>query len=69
MENKYQDRPSKDLYRAIRFSFLNAKYREQVNFSFDKLETCFNTVKKVDETSKRLARFIESAESEIDVTV
>lgn len=69
LEEKFAEMDRSVLYRWIRFSFLNAKYREQVNFTFDKLETCFNTVSKVDETCKRLNRFIETAESEIDVTI
>lgn len=48
------------LYRAIRLSFMNAKYRESVDFSFEKLEQNFNTIKKIDEAIKKLDRVIKS---------
>jgi len=48
------------LYRAIRLSFMNGKYRENVDFSFEKLEQNFNTIKKIDEAIKKLYRVIKS---------
>lgn len=48
------------LYRAIRLSFMNAKYRESVDFSFEKLEQNFNTIKKIDEALKKLDRVMKS---------
>jgi len=48
------------LYRAIRLSFMNAKYRESVDFSFEKLEQNFNTIKKIDEAIKKLGLIIKS---------
>ena len=48
------------LYRAIRLSFMNAKYRESVDFSFDKLLANFNTISKIDESIKKLERFLET---------
>ncbi len=48
------------LYRSIRLSFMNAKYRESVDFSFEKLEQNFTNIKKIDETLKKLDRAINS---------
>lgn len=48
------------LYRAIRLSFMNARYRDSVDFSFDKLEQNFNAIKKIDESLKKLNRLLES---------
>ena len=59
LEEKYSNISKDILYRAIRFSFMNAKYRESVDFSFEKLEQNFNTIKKIDETIKKLLRFQE----------
>lgn len=69
LENKFSEVKKDVLYRGIRYSFLNAKYREQVNFTFEKLEACFNAISKIDETSKRLNRLINTAESEVEVTI
>jgi cysteinyl-tRNA synthetase len=56
------------LYRAIRLAFINGKYREQVNFTFEKIEAGFNTLNKLDETLKRLKQAKNTLESEINVT-
>ncbi len=47
------------LYRAIRFSFMNGKYKDSMEFSLEKLEQCINTISRVDQTIKSLTRFIE----------
>ncbi len=60
LEEKFQQIPKSILYRAIRLSFMNAKYRESVDFSFEKLEQNFNTIKKIDEALKKLDRVIQS---------
>lgn len=45
------------LMRAVRLSFINGNYREQINFSFEKLEQNINTLKNIDELCKRLVRY------------
>lgn len=47
----------KTLYRAIRFSFINWKYKDSVDFSFSKLDQIFNTLKAIDETLKNLVNY------------
>ncbi len=62
IEKKFSDIRPDILYRSIRLSFINGKHRDQVDFSFDKLEQGFNTIKKIDETTKRLQRYIDAGE-------
>lgn len=58
LEEKYKDISSSILYRSIRLCFMNAKYRDSVDFSFEKLEQNFNAIKKIDESLKKLNRLI-----------
>lgn len=58
LEEKFSQIEKKDLYRAIRLAFMNAKYRESVDFSFEKLEQNFTNIKKIDESIKKLSRLI-----------
>lgn len=58
LEEKYSDVNKSDLFRAIRLAFLNGKYSENVDFSFQKIESNFNVIKKIDETLKSLSRSI-----------
>lgn len=60
LEEKFSNISKSILYRAIRLSFMNAKYRENVDFSFEKLEHYFNNIKKIDEVLKKLNRLIKS---------
>ncbi len=46
------------LYRAVRLNFINCKYRDSVDLSFEKLEANFTTLKRIDETLKNLQRYI-----------
>lgn len=55
LEQKFPE--EKRLYRAIRLAFINGKYREQINFSFDKIEQNLSTLKNIDEICKRLVRY------------
>ena len=59
LEEKFIDIPKSILYRAIRLSFMNAKYKESVDFSFEKLNQNFNNIKKIDESLKKLNNFIK----------
>lgn len=56
LEEKYSSEPR--LLRAIRMWFINGLYREQINFSFSKLEQNIKTLENIDETCKRLARYM-----------
>lgn len=69
IEEKYKDEDKDILYRALRFLFVNWKYSQQIDFTFDKLDSCIKTVKNVDETCFRLANYLETAKDEIDVTI
>jgi cysteinyl-tRNA synthetase len=60
LEEKFSNTNKSLLYRAIRLSFMNAKYSSQVDFTFDKLEANFNTIKSIDETLKLISREILS---------
>ena len=55
LEEKYQN--EKRLYRAIRLSFLNGRYRDQIDFSFSKLEQNIKTIENIDSNCKKLARY------------
>ncbi|NDK09525.1 cysteine--tRNA ligase [Candidatus Gracilibacteria bacterium] len=55
LEEKYPNESR--LYRAFRLSCINGLYRDQISFSFDKLEQNIQTIKNIDNTSKNLARF------------
>ena len=48
------------LYSAIRLNFINCKYRESVDLSFEKLEANITTVNKINETIKNVSRYINS---------
>jgi len=50
------------LYRAIRLNFINSKYRDSVDLSFEKLETNFTIISKIDETLKTVSRNLVLAE-------
>ncbi|MDD4151311.1 MAG: cysteine--tRNA ligase [Candidatus Gracilibacteria bacterium] len=54
--NKYKDIPENITARAIRLSFINGKYRENIDFSFSKLESNIVFIKKIDELIKKLKR-------------
>jgi len=45
------------LYRAIRLGFINGKFRESIDFSFDKLEANFNAIDRIDETLKNIHNY------------
>lgn len=54
--SKYKDTPENVVTRAIRLSFMNGKYRENIDFSFSKLESNIVVIKKIDELLKKLKR-------------
>ena len=55
LEEKYPSEPR--LYRAIRLSFLSGRYRDQIDFSFVKLEQNIKTLENIDTNCKKLARY------------
>lgn len=65
LEEKYSNINKSLLYRAIRLSFINAKYTTQIDFTFDKLEANFNTIKGIDEAVKLVDIEIKSWEKKI----
>jgi cysteinyl-tRNA synthetase len=62
LEDKFSDINKSVLYRAIRLNFINSKYRDSVDLSFEKLETNFTIISKIDETLKTVSRNIQIAE-------
>lgn len=60
LEEKFSQVKKEELFRAIRLSFMNARYRESVDFSFEKLEQNFTNIRKIDETIKKLDRTMKS---------
>lgn len=59
LEEKFANTPKSLLYRAIRLSFMNAKYWESVDFSFTKLEQNINVIAKLDESLAKLDSLIK----------
>lgn len=55
LEEKFPNEPR--LMRAVRMSFINGLYREQINFSLEKIEQNINALKNIDELSKRLVKY------------
>ncbi len=60
LEEKFIDIPKNVLYSAIRLNFINCKYRDSVDLSFDKLEANFTTITRINETIKNVVRNINS---------
>lgn len=60
LEKKYNDVNKDILFRAIRLTFIGGKYRDNIDFSFSKLESNIQNIKKFDELLKRLTLFIET---------
>lgn len=65
LEKKYSDVDSSDLMRAVRLWFVNGKYSESIDFSFDKIEANLNSIRKIDEALKNLSRSINNGEKEV----
>jgi cysteinyl-tRNA synthetase len=55
--NKNKDIPEVLIYRAFRLMALQNQYRENFNFTFDRLQASINTIKGLDEMIKRLGRY------------
>ena len=56
IEKKYPD--EKNLYRAVRIGFINGKYRDQIDFSFEKLEQNIKTIQNIDSACKKLVKYM-----------
>ncbi|MDA9129377.1 cysteine--tRNA ligase [Candidatus Gracilibacteria bacterium] len=56
LEEKYSQ--EKNLYRAVRLGFMNGKYRDQIDFSFGKLEQNIKTIGNIDSACKKLVRYM-----------
>lgn len=46
-----------NLYRSFRLSFINWNYRDNIDFSFKKLEQNFNSIERIDETIKNIENY------------
>ena len=55
LEEKFSQETN--LYRAVRLGFINGKYRDQIDFSFVKLEQNLKTIENIDMTCKKLVRY------------
>jgi len=60
IESKYKNIKNSVLYRAIRLSFMNSRYYESTDFSFEKLESNMKNIEKIDNTLKKLNFAISS---------
>jgi len=66
IEEKFSNEDKNILYRAIRLGFINWKYRESIDFSFEKLKANINTIKKIDNTIKNLKEKIDLNKSKYE---
>ena len=57
VEKKFSSIQKSLLYRAVRLCFMNGKYRDNIDFSFDKIEANFNALKGIDQTLKNLKNY------------
>jgi len=48
------------LYRALRLLFIMWKYRDTIDFSFDKLDANINTIKRIDKSIKKIYLLLNS---------
>ena len=55
--SKWQITPETIIYRGFRLMALQNQYRENFNFTFERLDAAINTVKWLDEMMKRLGRY------------
>jgi len=61
LEKKFSDKLEKKvLYRAIRFWFINWKYRDSIEFNFEKLKSNIKTIENIDNTIKSIKRYLEN---------
>ena len=65
LEEKFEKENKSQLYRAIRLSFISWKYRDQIDFSLDKVKANIATVKKIDETIKNIILEIDAWDKEL----
>jgi len=63
IEEHFSEIDRDTLYRGVRLSFLNARYRESVDFSFEKLESNITTIKKLDTSTKKLLHICKNSVS------
>ncbi|MCH2189047.1 cysteine--tRNA ligase [Candidatus Gracilibacteria bacterium] len=63
---KYTHTDSGLLFRAVRLVLMNGKYKDSVDFTFEKLDHAITTIKKIDDTTKRLKRYMAETEFEAE---
>ncbi|MDD2907478.1 MAG: cysteine--tRNA ligase [Candidatus Gracilibacteria bacterium] len=68
LEEKYSDVKPSVLYRAIRLSFMNAKYNSEVNFTFDKIDSNISVINSIDEIIKNINREIQNTTNDAMVS-
>lgn len=68
LEEKYSHIKSSVLYRAMRLSFMNAKYSSEVNFTFEKIESNITVITSIDELVKNINREIEKSDNNATVS-
>ncbi len=60
LEKKFSNIPKNILYRAVRLAFINWKYRDSIEFNFDKLKANINTIENIDNLLKNIKRYLTS---------
>lgn len=68
LEKKYLNINPSLLYRAIRLSFINSKYNNEVNFTFKKVESNIIVIKSIDETFRNINREIKVSKNNMKVS-
>ncbi len=61
LEEKYPTINRSVLYRAIRLSFMNAKYSSEINFTYDKIDSNISVINTIDELIKNINREIQKS--------
>lgn len=64
IEEHFSEVPKSLLFRAVRLAFISGKYRDNIDFSFQKIEANFTTLKKLDETLKRLSEYQKNTKND-----
>jgi cysteinyl-tRNA synthetase len=63
LHSKWQKLPETQVYRGFRLMWLQNSYRENFNFTYERLTGAINTITGLDEMMKRLGRYIQRAPS------
>lgn len=63
LEERYKNIKPSVLYRAIRLSYMNAKYSSELDFTFEKVDSNISVINSIDETLKLIDREAKRTEN------